>query len=386
MNLPSISIVFKQEGANVFCPELRWLAGAYGRFFLSPVTFLCYYDQAKRDIILKSRVGDFWARGKRGAFHQVDKVDLGEAVDISYDVACQLEKEREALDDAQKLLNQVDKQKAQFFYIYETVAAGSYSKCVLAYDTGYDGHYIFDCPSRGFKKVCDDRVVLQVGRKAILKHFGVETLPHDNLNGRYYRVGIGRNSRIYVDIGEGPQMLNKVQSNGAWKIIAEDRVFPFPDEQLWDFSESLSGVSMQRLSREDVLNATFEMLMWGDERREFHDEGYIYNIKDRLDLRYFLRTDDGGGDVKSENIGKVYAVDYVGISYRLVENPYKSPNPYNSPIVEYQGLARLEWLGVNALPEKVVEISFDQVLKRILSAGGELEPSSPPYENEDYEN
>ena len=145
MNLPSISIVFKQEGANVFCPELRWLAGAYGRFFLSPVTFLCYYDQAKRDIILKSRVGDFWARGKRGAFHQVDKVDLGEAVDISYDVACQLEKEREALDDAQKLLNQVDKQKAQFFYIYETVAAGSYSKCVLAYDTGYDGHYIFDC-------------------------------------------------------------------------------------------------------------------------------------------------------------------------------------------------------------------------------------------------
>ena len=257
---------------------------------------------------------------------------------------------------------------------------------MLAYDTGYDGHYIFDCPSRGFKKVCDDRVVLQVGRKAILKHFGVETLPHDNLNGRYYRVGIGRNSRIYVDIGEGPQMLNKVQSNGAWKIIAEDRVFPFPDEQLWDFSESLSGVSMQRLSREDVLNATFEMLMWGDERREFHDEGYIYNIKDRLDLRYFLRTDDGGGDVKSENIGKVYAVDYVGISYRLVENPYKSPNPYNSPIVEYQGLARLEWLGVNALPEKVVEISFDQVLKRILSAGGELEPSSPPYENEDYEN
>ena len=211
MNLPSISIAFRQEGANVFCPELRWLAGQSGIFFFSPAMFLLYYDQTERDIILKSRVGDFWARGKRGAFHQMDKVDLKGSVSISYDVACQLEKERDALDAAQKMLNQVDKQKAQVFYAYETFAAGGFSRCVLAYDTGYDGHYIFDCPSRGFKKVCDGRVVLQVGRKAILKHFGVETLPYDDVNGRYYRVGSGRTSRIYVDIGEGPQMLNKVQ-------------------------------------------------------------------------------------------------------------------------------------------------------------------------------
>ena len=103
MNLPSISIAFRQEGANVFCPELRWLAGQSGIFFFSPAMFLLYYDQTERDIILKSRVGDFWARGKRGAFHQMDKVDLKGSVSISYDVACQLEKERDALDAAQKM-------------------------------------------------------------------------------------------------------------------------------------------------------------------------------------------------------------------------------------------------------------------------------------------
>lgn len=358
----TIEIEFRCQHDESSDSEYCWLNGLTGRF--NSAAFIYYYDKVSGKIFLKSRRGDFWARGGEGCFEQVKCPDLSDCSPISYLLACEFESADKRRHSVFNAFDRIDYEEVSFFYTYDDGGGR-----VLACETWRNEHFVYMVTTSSFEKIHNAKMAFQIKRQTVLDYFGANELPEEDSGTCYFRIGHNRETQIFKisPTKKVTYLARSTSTIGAGSAVGEYSS-AFPYDSVWEFSDNLPQFGMRRLSRAEALKIAFAMSMWGRSVKTNNGYGLIcdvmYDIKYCSYLRFFQTPRIPGRPLLADPIpSKIYAVDCIGISYVLHERP-------EGLNVEHNGDARLEYAGIDVDCRGARKMTLDQVLQHILDVGG----------------